>query len=142
MHRLAADGHSLAEVLERVADAIDARVAVIDQNAFELVSAGAARRGTARTALRLPSGKSEQFRLAVEGIGSNDCAEPVLGPVAAVHRPCSSAIPSEHIRPCIPGKPRAFMEALYEDRGEPSAPLRRYALELGFDPDSDFGCGA
>ena len=32
-----------------------------------------------------------------------------------------------------------FMEALYEDRGEPSAPLRRYALESGFDPDGDWG---
>jgi len=136
--RLAADGHSLAEVLARVADAIKARVAVIDQNAFELVSAGAAHGGTARTALRLPSGESEQFRLAIEGIGSNIVLQPILGPVAAVIAMQLSYTLGSH-SPLHSREAARFMEALYEDRGEPSVPLRRYALESGFDPDADWG---
>lgn len=136
--RLAADGHSLTEVLEQVADAVDARVAVIDHNAFELVSAGVARRGTTRTALRLPSGESEQFRLAIEGIGSNIVLQPILGPVAAVIAMQLSYTLGSH-SPLHSREAARFIEALYEDRGEPSAPLRRYALETGFDPDGDWG---
>jgi len=139
--RLAADGHSLAEVLGRVADAVNARVSVIDHNAFELVSAGAAHDGaarTARTALRLPSGASEQFRLAIEGIGSNIVLQPILGPVAAVIAMQLSYTLGSH-SPLHSREAARFMEALYEDRGEPSAPLRRYALEAGFDPDGDWG---
>ena len=75
--RLAADGHSLAEVLGRVADAINARVAVIDQNAFELVSAGSAHGGTARTALRLPSGAvASSSGLPSRGSGATSCCSP------------------------------------------------------------------
>jgi purine catabolism regulator len=136
--RLAADGHSLAEVLERVADAVNARVAVIDHNAFELVSAGAARAGTTRTTLRLPSGESEQFRLAIEGIGSNIVLQPILGPVAAVIAMQLSYTLGSH-SPLHSREAARFMEALYEDRGEPSAPLRRFARESGFDPDGDWG---
>ncbi|MET3949237.1 PucR family transcriptional regulator [Arthrobacter sp. UYEF36] len=136
--RLAADGHSLAEVLGRVADAVNARVAVIDHNAFELVSAGAAHGGTARTTLRLPSGASEQFRLAIEGMGSSIVLQPILGPVAAViAMQLSYTLGSRS--PLHSREAARFMEALYEDRGEPSAPLRRYALEAGFDPDGDWG---
>ena len=136
--RLAADGHSLAEVLERVANAVNARVAVIDQNEFELISAGAAHGGTARTTLRLPSGASEQFRLAIEGIGSNIVLQPILGPVAAViGMQLSYTLGSRS--PLHSREAARFMEALYGDRGEPFAPLRRYALESGFDPDADWG---
>ncbi|MDQ6740216.1 MAG: PucR family transcriptional regulator [Actinomycetota bacterium] len=136
--RLAADGHSLAEVLGRVANAVNARVAVIDHNAFELVSAGAAHRGTARTTLRLPSGESGQFRLAIEGIGSDIVLQPILGPVAAViGMQLSYTLGSRS--PLHTREAARFMEALYGDRGEPSAPLRRYALESGFDPDGDWG---
>ncbi len=135
--RLAADGHSLAEVLERVADAVDARVAVIDQNAFELVAAGTAHGGTTRTALRLPSGESAQFRLAIEGIGSNIVLQPILGPVAAVIGMQLSYTLGSH-SPLHSVEAARFMEALYEDRGDPSTPLRRYALESGCDPDGDW----
>ncbi|MCZ2403867.1 PucR family transcriptional regulator [Paenarthrobacter sp. Z7-10] len=136
--RLAADGHSLAEVLGRVANAVNARVAVIDQNAFELVSAGAAHGGTARTTLRLPSGASEQFRLSIEGIGSNVVLQPILGPVAAViGMQLSYTLGSRS--PLHSREAARFMEALYGDRGEPSAPLPRYALEAGFDPDGAWG---
>ncbi|MCB5290990.1 PucR family transcriptional regulator [Arthrobacter sp. SO3] len=136
--RLAADGHSLTVVLGRVADAVNARVAVIDQHAFELVSAGAAHSGTARTMLRLPSGASEEFRLAIEGIGSNIVLQPILGPVAAVIGMQLSYTLGSH-SPLHSREAARFMEALYEDRGEPSARLRRYALEAGFDPDGDWG---
>lgn len=136
--RLAAGGHSLAEVLERVADVVNARVAVIDHNEFELVSAGAAHGGPTRTALRLPSGDSEQFRLAIEGIGSDIVLQPILGPVAAVIAMQLSYTLGSH-SPLHSREAARFMEALYEDRGEPLAPLRRYALESGFDPDGDWG---
>src|SRR6478672_8732346 len=51
--RLAAGGHSLAQVLERGATNIRARVAVLDHNGFELMAAGTAGGGTARTILSL-----------------------------------------------------------------------------------------
>lgn len=136
--RLAADGHSLAEVLGRVADAVHARVAVVDENAFELVSAGAAPAGPTRTALRLPSGESGQFRLSIEGIGSNIVLQPILGPVAAVIAMQLGYTLGSH-SPLHSREAARFMEALYEDRGEPSAPLRRLAQESGFDPDGDWG---
>ncbi|WP_186467073.1 PucR family transcriptional regulator [Arthrobacter sp. UKPF54-2] len=135
--RLAADGHSLGEVLGRVAGAVNARVAVVDQNAFELVAAGTAHGHTARTTLRLPSGASEQFRLAIEGIGSDIVLQPVLGPVAAViGMQLSYTLGSRS--PLHSREAARFMEALYADHGEPSLPLRRYALESGFDPDGDW----
>lgn len=135
--RLAADGHSLGKVLGRVAGAVNARVAVVDQNAFELVAAGTAHGHTARTTLRLPSGASEQFRLAIEGIGSDIVLQPVLGPVAAViGMQLSYTLGSRS--PLHSREAARFMEALYADRGEPSLPLRRYALESGFDPDGDW----
>ncbi|WP_326960118.1 MULTISPECIES: PucR family transcriptional regulator [unclassified Arthrobacter] len=131
--RLAADGHSLAEVLKSVANAVNARVAVIDLNAFELVSAGETHGGTARTTLRLPSGASEQFRLAIEGIGSDMVLQPILGPVAAViGMQLSYTLASRS--PLHSREAARFLEALYADRGEPSEPLRRYAIESGFDP--------
>jgi purine catabolism regulator len=137
--RLAADGHSLAEVLGRVAHAINARVAVIDRNAFELVSAGVAGGGgTARTTLRLPSGDSHRFQLAIEGIRSSVVLQPILGPVAAVIAMQLSYTLGSH-SPLHSREAARFMEALYEDRGASSAPLRRYALESGFDPDGDWG---
>jgi purine catabolism regulator len=135
--RLAADGRSLAEVLGRVAGAVNARVAVIDQNAFELVAAGTAHGDTARTTLRLPSGAAEQFRLAIEGIGSDIVLQPVLGPVAAViGLQLSYTLGSRS--PLHSREAARFMEALYAGHGEPSLPLRRYALESGFDPDGDW----
>lgn len=135
--RLAADGRSLAEVLGQVANAVNARVAVIDQNEFELVAAGTAHAGTARTTLRLPSGAPEQFRLAIEGIASDIVLQPILGPVAAViGMQLSYTLGSRS--PLHSREAARFVEALYGDRGEPSTPLRRYALESGFDPDGDW----
>lgn len=136
--RLAADGRSLSEVLERVAHAIGARVAVIDHNSFELVSAGAARGGTARTTLRLPSGDPHRFQLVIEGIKSSVVLQPTLGPVAAViAMQLSYTLGSRS--PLHSPEAARFVEALYEDRGAPSVPLRRYAVESGFDPDGGWG---
>lgn len=59
-------------------------VAVIDHSGFELIAAGTAGDGTARTTLRLPSGDSHRFKLAIEGIRSSVVLQPILGPVAAV----------------------------------------------------------
>ncbi|MET3919316.1 PucR family transcriptional regulator [Arthrobacter sp. UYEF20] len=135
--RLAADGHSLAEVLERVAHAIEARVAVIDHNSFELISAGAERGGTARTTLRLPSGDPHRFQLVIEGVKSSVVLQPILGPVAAViAMQLSYTLGSRS--PLHSREAARFMEALYEDRGASSATLWRYALESGFDPDGDW----
>lgn len=136
--RLAAGGHSLAEVLERVARAINARVAVIDHNAFELISAGTAHGGTSRTILRLPSGDSHRFKLTIEGVKSNIVLQPILGPVAAViAMQLSYTLGSRS--PLHSREAARFMEALYEDRGAASVPLRRYAVESGFDPDGEWG---
>ena len=75
--RLAADGRSLAEVLERVADAVNARVAVIDQNAFELVAAGTAHGGYgadhAAPAKRRPRSNSG---LPSRGLAVTSCCSP------------------------------------------------------------------
>jgi purine catabolism regulator len=139
--RLAADGHSLAEVLERVAHAINARVAVVDHNEFELISSGAVRSGTTRTTrttLRLPSGDSHRFKVIIEGIKSNVVLQPILGPVAAViAMQLSYTLGSRS--PLHSREAARFIEALYEDRGPSSASLRRYALESGFDPDAEWG---
>jgi purine catabolism regulator len=136
--RLAADGHSLAEVLERVAHAIKARVAVIDHNSFELLSAGAAGGGTARSTLRLPSGESHRFQLIIEGIKSSVMLQPILGPVAAViAMQLSYTLGSRS--PLHSREAARFIEALYEGGGAPSAPLRRYAVEAGFEPDGEWG---
>jgi purine catabolism regulator len=136
--RLAADGHSLSEVLERVAHAIGARVAIVDHNSFELVSAGDARGGSARTTLRIPSGDPHRFKLAIEGIKSSAVLQPTLGPVAAViAMQLSYTLGSRS--PLHSPEAARFVEALYGERGGSSSQLRRYAVESGFDPDSDWG---
>ncbi|MCU1574840.1 MAG: hypothetical protein JWO93_2922 [Micrococcaceae bacterium] len=136
--RLAAGGHSLAEVLERVATAVRARVAVLDHNGFELLSAGTAKGGTARTILSLPSGGILRFRLAIEGITSSLVLQPLLGPVAAViAMQLSYTLGSRS--PLHSREAARFMEALYEVRGTPTPVLRRYAAEAGFEPDGGWG---
>ena len=80
---LAADGRSLATVLERVAPFVQARVTVVDDDGFELIGAGDAGGGTARTTLRIPSGESQRFRL-YRGHQEHLVLQPILGPVAAV----------------------------------------------------------
>lgn len=136
--RLAADGHSLAGVLERVAGAVNARVAVVDHNSFELLSAGAAGPQTARSTLRLPSGDSHRFRLIIEGINSSVVLQPILGPVAAViAMQLSYTLGSRS--PLHSREAARFIEALYEGAGTPSAPLRRYAVDTGFEPDGEWG---
>ena len=136
--RLAADGRSLSEVLERVALAIEARVAVVDHNSFELVTAGAGHGGTARTTLRLPSGDPHRFQLVIEGIKSSVVLQPTLGPVAAViAMQLSYTLGSRS--PLHSPEAARFVEALYEENGVSSAPMRRYAVESGFDPDCDWG---
>jgi PucR family transcriptional regulator, purine catabolism regulatory protein len=137
--RLAADGRSLAEVLDRVANAIKARVAVLDHDGFELISAGAPEGGTARTTLSLPSGASRRFRLAIEGIQSSVVLQPVLGPVAAViAMQLSYTLGSRS--PLHSREAARFMEALYEAGGVPAGTLQRYAREAGFEPEGDWGC--
>lgn len=136
--RLAAGGHSLAQVLERVATTIRARVAVLDHNGFELMSAGTAGGGTARTTLSLPSGGILRFRLAIEGIKSSLVLQPLLGPVAAViAMQLSYTLGSRS--PLHSREAARFIEALYEARGTPAPALRRYAAEAGFEPDAEWG---
>lgn len=136
--RLAAGGHSLAEVLARVAHVIDARVAVIDQNGFELMSAGEAGGGTSRTTLRLPSDDSHRFRLMIEGLKSSIVLQPVLGPVAAViAMQLSYTLGSRS--PLHSPEAARFMEALYSGNGPALSSLRRFALESGFNPDLTWG---
>lgn len=136
--RLAAGGHSLAQVLERVATAINARVAVLDHNGFELMSAGTAGGGTARTTLSLPSGGSLRFKLAIEGIKSSVVLQPLLGPVAAViAMQLSYTLGSRS--PLHSREAARFMEGLYEARGTPTPALERYAVEAGFEPDGEWG---
>lgn len=136
--RLAAGGHSLGGVLERVAMAIKARVAVLDHDGFELISAGTAGGGTARTILSLPSGGSLRFKLAIEGVKSSVVLQPLLGPVAAViAMQLSYTLGSRS--PLHSREAARFMEALYEARGAPTATLQRHALEAGFEPDGAWG---
>lgn len=137
--RLAAGGHSLAEVLQRVSRVIGARVAVVDHSGFELVASGGAPEGTARTTLRLPSGDPHRFKLIIEGVRSNVVLQPLLGPVAAViAMQLSYTLGSRS--PLHSREAARFIEALYEEeRGTPAATLRRYASETGFDPDAEWG---
>lgn len=136
--RLAAGGHSLAQVLERVATAVRARVAVLDHNGFELISAGTAGGGTARTTLSLPSGGILRFKLAIEGIKSSVVLQPLLGPVAAViAMQLSYTLGSRS--PLHSREAARFMEALYEVRGTPTPALERYATEAGFEPEGEWG---
>lgn len=136
--RLAAGGHSLAQVLERVAAAVKARVAVLDHNGFELISAGTAGGGTARTTLSLPSGGSLRFKLAIAGIKSSVVLQPLLGPVAAViAMQLSYTLGSRS--PLHSREAARFMEALYEARGTPTSVLEGYAAETGFEPDGGWG---
>ncbi|UKA61827.1 PucR family transcriptional regulator [Arthrobacter sp. FW306-04-A] len=136
--RLAADGRSLATVLERVAASVHARITVVDHSGFELIGAGDAAGGTARTTLRLPSGDSQRFRLMIEGIESPVVLQPILGPVAAViAMQLSYTLGSRS--PLHSREAARFMEALYEDRGVTPGQLRRYAVDSGFDPDDTWG---
>ncbi len=137
--RLAAEGRSLALVLERVARSVHARVTVVDDGGFELIGAGTAGDGTARTMLRLPSGESLRFKLMIEGIQNPGLLQPVLGPVAAViSMQLSYTLGSRS--PLHSREAARFMEALYnEDRSVPPALLRRYAAETGFDPSKIWG---
>lgn len=136
--RLAAGGQSLAEVLERVARTISARVAVVDRSGFELMASAGEPEGTARTTLRLPSGDPHHFKLIIEGVRSNLVLQPLLGPVAAViAMQLSYTLGSRS--PLHSREAARFMEALYEGHGAPAATLRRYATETGFDPDGEWG---
>ncbi len=136
--RLAADGRSLATVLERVAAFVQARVTVVDDVGFELIGAGDAAGGTARTTLRIPSGESQRFRLMIEGIKSTVVLQPILGPVAAViAMQLSYTLGSRS--PLHSREAARFMEALYEERGMTQARLKRLAVDTGFDPDETWG---
>ena len=86
--RIAAEGGTLADMVDRTAREAIARVAVVDHDGFELLSAGpfpATRklRGT-RTSLRMPGGEGEDYRLLVQGHDPDELLQPLLGPVAAV----------------------------------------------------------
>ncbi|WP_347110122.1 PucR family transcriptional regulator [Paenarthrobacter sp. S56] len=136
--RLAADGRSLATVLERVASFVQARVTVVDDVGFELIGAGDAGGGTARTTLRIPSGESQRFRLMIEGIKSTVVLQPILGPVAAViAMQLSYTLGSRS--PLHSREAARFVEALYEDRGTTPNQLKRLSVDAGFDPDEVCG---
>ncbi|MCU1522957.1 MAG: hypothetical protein JWN19_3342 [Arthrobacter sp.] len=112
-------------------------MAVVDHNSFELVSAGAG--AAAQPGRRSASpAANRRFRLVIEGIKSNVVLQPTLGPVAAViAMQLSYTLGSRS--PLHSPEAARFVEALYEERGGSSAPLRRYAAESGFDPDGDWG---
>lgn len=136
--RLAAGGHSLAEVLERVAGVVSARVAVIDHSGFELIGTEGRRNGKGRTTLRLPSGDPHHFKLIIEGVKSDVVLQPVLGPVAAViAMQLSYTLGSRS--PLHSREAARFVEALYEEGTKPPSTLRRYASEAGFDPEGPWG---
>lgn len=131
--RLAAEGRSLQTVLERVADAVHARVAVVDQGGFELIRVGNAAVDATRTTLRLPSGRSEYFKLKIEGINSDVVLQPILGPVAAViAMQLSYTLGSE--LPVHSVEAAKFVDALYRESGVSNDNFQRYATEAGFAP--------
>ncbi|MCH6472405.1 PucR family transcriptional regulator [Sinomonas terrae] len=129
--RLAAQGRSLTAVLDRVAESVEARVAVTDQSGFELVSAGEAPSSAPRSTLRLPSGEPHSFRLQVQGIESNVLLHPLLGPAAAVLAVQLSYTLGSRT-PLHSREAARFMDALYDEQPTPEPILERFATEAGF----------
>ncbi|WOF22931.1 PucR family transcriptional regulator [Microbacterium betulae] len=83
--RLAARGAPVVAVLERIADAVDAHVTLLDPGDFALAAAGRpARPGAASTALALPGGPGGRFTIRIRGGTDGQLLQPLLGPVAAV----------------------------------------------------------
>lgn len=136
--RLAAQGRSLVTVLDRVSEAIRARVAVTDQTGFELVSAGRAQTGAPRSSLRLPSGEPHFFRLQIQGVKSSVLLQPLLGPVAAVLAVQLSYTLGSRT-PLHSREASRFMDALYDDQPVPEGTLERLATETGFKPNEPWG---
>ncbi|KJQ52899.1 helix-turn-helix domain-containing protein [Microbacterium sp. SA39] len=83
--RLATHGVPIVSVLERIAEEIDANVALMDPGDFILASAGpSVRSGAPSTALALPGGSGARFTLRIRGGAEGQLLQPLLGPVAAV----------------------------------------------------------
>lgn len=92
--RLATTGDGLVSVLRRVADALDADVALVEPDGFPLASSRDdgtsassrqnAARGRTSAVLNLPGGPHEKFKLRIDGVDDGTLLQPLLGPVAAV----------------------------------------------------------
>lgn len=84
--RLATHGVPIVAVLQRIADAIDAHVSLMDPADFALASAGepVTRSRATTTALALPGGSGARFTLRIRGGVDGQFLQPLLGPVAAV----------------------------------------------------------
>jgi purine catabolism regulator len=83
--RLATHGVPIVAVLERIAEEIDAHVALMDPGHFALASAGPAMRsGVPSTTLALPGGSGARFTLRIRGGVEGQLLQPLLGPVAAI----------------------------------------------------------
>ncbi|QOT19842.1 PucR family transcriptional regulator [Paenarthrobacter sp. YJN-5] len=130
--RYAAQGGSLAGVIELVATATAARISIADRSGFELVATGSAPAGAARTTLRLPSGDPHFFKLIVEGWAGSVLLQPLLGPAAAVIAVQLSYTLSARATPHS-RQTAKLMEALFDERLEDPVQLRRLATDAGFD---------
>lgn len=134
--RWAATGASLAKVLEKVGSTVKARVAILDEQGYELIEAGTAQDGDTRSILRIPGGPDHRFRLLVQGLPSDTLLQPMLGPVAAVLAMQLSYTLGAR-SPLHSAPAAAFIEALYSDAAGTDG-LRSLADATGLDPDAPF----
>ncbi|PQZ94880.1 hypothetical protein CQ018_05940 [Arthrobacter sp. MYb227] len=134
--RWAAAGASLGKVLEGVAAAVKTRVAILDEQGYELISAGTIQGTATRSVLRLPSGPGHRFQLLVQGLPSDTLLQPLLGPVAAVlAMQLSYTLGAQS--PLHSAPAAAFIEAIYAG-SEPNNALRSLAGATGLEPDIPF----
>jgi purine catabolism regulator len=134
--RIAAAGGSFADMVERTAREAAARVAVVDNDGFELLSAGPFPEGRklkgSRTSLRMPGGEEEDYRLLVQGHDADELLQPLLGPVAAVlsmqlNNTLGGRTPLHSVEAA------RFVDALYSRNALDSAELESLATDAGFD---------
>lgn len=134
--RWAAAGASLGKVLEGVAAAVKTRVAILDEQGYELISAGTIQGTATRSVLRLPSGPGHRFQLLVQGLPSDTLLQPLLGPVAAVlAMQLSYTLGAQS--PLHSAPAAAFIEAIYAGT-KPTNVLRSLAEATGLEPEIPF----
>jgi purine catabolism regulator len=123
-------------MVERTAREATARVAVVDHDGFELLSAGpfpATRklRGT-RTSLRMPGGEGEDYRLLVQGHDPDELLQPLLGPVAAVlSMQLNNTLGGR--TPLHSMEAARFVDALYSHTALDAGQFNSLAQEAGFE---------
>lgn len=134
--RLATHGVPIVTVLQRIADAIDAHVALMDPAEFPLASAGVpvTRSSTAATTLALPGGSGARFTLRIRGGAEGQLLQPLLGPVAAVLAMQLSYTLASSSPLHSPAAAR-LIEAMLDDSVGTEA-LATLARSAGLDPDA------